>query len=53
VDTLQRVIGQAGLIFLLVAVVGYGTYYIIKRRRSQAEAPELRRETPTAPDGSA
>jgi membrane protein DedA with SNARE-associated domain len=31
VDTLQRIIGQAGLMFLLAAVLGYGTYYIIRR----------------------
>jgi membrane protein DedA with SNARE-associated domain len=52
VDALQRVMGQAGLVFFLVAALGYGTYSIIKRRRRHGAVSETRRDASIAPDTS-
>lgn len=52
VDALQRVTGRAGLVFLLVALAGYGAFYVVKRRRARAPASGPGPETPWAPDRS-
>lgn len=47
VDELQRVVGRVGLAFLPVALMSYGGYYLVKRRRGREPAAEAPRQAPT------
>lgn len=47
VDALQAVVGRAGLIIVLAALVSYGAYSVFKRRHSRGLTPKPSRDAPT------